>query len=225
MGAVNIGVDIGQRQDPTAIAVVEVQEADGQAHHFVRYLERLPLGTPYPQVAARVIEVADGAADRAGSDPLIYVDATGVGGPVVDLLRGARYAVVPVCFNHGDRRVRGHGEVRLGKAWLVSRLQVLLQQGRLHLPRSSEAEVLARELMDYEIRVDQNGSDKYGAFKVGTHDDLVTALGLAVQEDRSVGEVRVFVIRRKLRTYDVRQSWKVATRWGDRSSIPPWERD
>ena len=27
-------------------------------------------------------------------------------------------------------------------------------------------------------------NDRYGAFKVGTHDDLVTALGLAVQLDR-----------------------------------------
>lgn len=35
--------------------------------------------------------------------------------------------------------------------------------------------------MDYEIRVDENANDKYGAFKVGTHDDLVTSLGLAVQ--------------------------------------------
>ena len=39
------------------------------------------------------------------------------------------------------------------------------------------------ELLDYEIRVDQNANDRYGAFRVGTHDDLVTALGLATQDD------------------------------------------
>jgi hypothetical protein len=35
-----------------------------------------------------------------------------------------------------------------------------------------------------EIRVEERANDTYGAFKVGTHDDLVTALGLAVQGDR-----------------------------------------
>jgi len=73
--------------------------------------------------------------------------------------------------------------VKLGKAWLVSRLQMLLQNGRLHLPRTAEAEALARELLDYEIRVSEDANDRYGAFRVGTHDDLVTALGLAVQLD------------------------------------------
>jgi hypothetical protein len=34
---------------------------------------------------------------------------------------------------------------------------------------------------DAESRVDENANDRYGAFRVGTHDDLVTALGLAVQ--------------------------------------------
>jgi hypothetical protein len=37
--------------------------------------------------------------------------------------------------------------------------------------------------MNFEIRVDEKANDRYGAFRVGTHDDLVTALGLAVQVD------------------------------------------
>ena len=71
----------------------------------------------------------------------------------------------------------------LGKAYLVSRLQALLDADRLHLPQTPEATALVEELLDYEIRVDRNGHDRYGAFRVGTHDDLVTALGLAVQLD------------------------------------------
>ncbi len=41
-----------------------------------------------------------------------------------------------------------------------------------------------RELLSYEIRVDEQADDRYGAFKVGTHDDMVTALGLAVHRTR-----------------------------------------
>ena len=43
---------------------------------------------------------------------------------------------------------------------------------------------MSGELLNYELRVDEDANDKYGAFRVGTHDDLVAALGLAVQVDR-----------------------------------------
>jgi hypothetical protein len=43
-----------------------------------------------------------------------------------------------------------------------------------------EARVLGEELLNFELRVDERANDTYGAFKVGTHDDMVTALGLAV---------------------------------------------
>jgi hypothetical protein len=105
--------------------------------------------------------------------------------------------VTPVYFTHGDRRQEereaaaggGGGAIRvtLGKAHLVSRLQVLPQTGRIHLPETAEAKALARELRGHEIRVTENANDTYGAFKVGSHDDLVTALGLAVQEGKARG--------------------------------------
>lgn len=196
MGVVTMGVDPGQRRDPTAIAVVEAQWRAGptppgapaavEAHHVTRFLERLPLGTPYPEVARRVKAVCSGITERSyGQQPTLYVDATGVGTPVVDVLReaGVEARLVGVYFTHGDRRSDTNGEIRLGKAWLVGRMQALLQAGRLHLPKTADAEVLARELLDYEIRIDQDANDKYGAFRVGSHDDLVTALGLATQED------------------------------------------
>ncbi len=93
--------------------------------------------------------------------------------------------------NSSSSRQEGRS-VKLGKAYLVSRLQSLLQTGCVHLPRTAEAEALAAELLDYEIRVDQNANDRYGAFRVGTHDDLVTALGLAVQCDPARYEYRIW---------------------------------
>jgi hypothetical protein len=191
-----IGVDIGQKRDPTAVCVAEVEprlEGGRQEIHFVvRHLDRLPLGTAYPEVARRLAEIAGRVARRSREQPVTFVDATGVGKPVVDILQERAHdtRIVPVYFTHGDRRTKDSGGVKLGKAFLVSRLQSLLQTGRVHLPRTPEAEVLARELQDYEIRVDENAHDRYGAFRVGTHDDLVTALGLAVQvDDFSLGGV------------------------------------
>jgi hypothetical protein len=203
LGVVAVGVDIGQKHDPTAIAVVEHEwrqnEGREEDHWLVRHLERLPLGTPYPQVADRLSEVVGNVNKRRHEirEPLpwggyevrtvapsvtTYVDATGVGQPVVDEMRSRDLSPMAVYFTHGDKRTEeGRSGVKLGKVWLVSRLQTLLQGGRIHLPNTQETHDLARELLEYEIRVSQDANDRYGAFKVGTHDDLVTALGLAVQ--------------------------------------------
>lgn len=193
-----IGVDIGQRRDPTAIAVAEVELRpvanrekrlkSEEAHYLVRFLGRLPLGTPYPEVARRISQLCAQVKARSGRAPVLYVDATGVGLPVVDQLRASNLAVArldAVLFTGGDQRTEKpeEGRVHLGKVYLVSRLQSLLQFQRIHLPQTTEAAVLARELGDFEIRVDQDAHQRSGAFKVGTHDDLVTALGLAVQKE------------------------------------------
>lgn len=191
---VHIGIDIGQRREPSALCVTETLTRHAgevsTVHHFVRHLERLPVGTPFPKIAQRAAEVFAGTESRAGYAPQIYVDATGLGEPVVDILDEAipaARAVTPVFFSHGDRRIEAgdgwHREVQLGKAFLVCRLQTLLQTGRIHLPRTPESEVLAQELMDFEIRVESAANERYGAFPVGTQDDLVTALGLTVQQD------------------------------------------
>jgi len=189
-----MGIDIGQKRDPTAIAVVEPEDRDEgfhemRQHYLVRHLERLPLGTLYPDVVERVGQLIWRVRQQCSQVPDIYVDATGVGAPIVDLLREAssHATISAVFFTHGDQRNEDSSGIKLGKAYLVSRLQMLLQTHRLHLPRTSEAQALARELQDYEIRVDENANDRYGAFKVGTHDDLVTALGLAVQKEVSLG--------------------------------------
>ncbi len=203
MGFISIGVDIGQKNDNTAIAVVEldVRGADewgagGEDFYLVRHLERLPLETPYPDVAEYVAgivrklqaprQVLHGYSYR-DEDPhtiALSVDATGVGQPVVDILKRSGVDPVAVYFTHGDRRKKEDRYVSLGKAWLVSRLVALMQTKRIKTPDTPEVRAMVKELQNYEIRVDENANDKYGAFKTGTHDDLVTALGLAVQADK-----------------------------------------
>ena len=64
-----VGLDLGQRCDHSALVVVEraellLDEMDWVTYerrrewrYRMRFLERVPLGTPYPDVAARVREV------------------------------------------------------------------------------------------------------------------------------------------------------------------------
>ncbi len=198
---ITIGVDVGQKHDPTAIAVVEGQLRtepnparpgnDKQIANFlVRFLERQPVGTSYPEIAQRVSELCRKVEGRGGRRPIVYIDATGLGTPVVDLIKEGipiSWPVWAVYFTFGDRRTADEDarQVTLGKAFLVTQLQALIQARRIHLPKTAESEILVEELLDYEITVERDANDHYGAFRVGKHDDLVTALGLAVHRTPS----------------------------------------
>ncbi len=188
---IRIGADIGQRVDPTAFAVIEEHPRGDGVHYLCRAIERLPLGTPYPKVADRLVGVAryvrmqaeEEAESRGRDEPRqvqMVVDATGVGTPVVDLLRERGEYPLAAFFTHGDKYTRNGNQVAVGKTWMVSRLQALFQSDRIHLGRTAETDALREELLDYEIRIDERANDRYGAFRTGAHDDLVTALGLAV---------------------------------------------
>jgi len=193
MATVTIGIDIGQKRDPTAVVVAEVgEERPPKTVYTVRFLERLPLGLPYPKMVDRITEIVQRLHSKdPKAEVRLYVDCTGVGGPVVDLLRqGVTDPLVAVTLAAGGRLTVHGQEARLGKAFLVARLQVLLQNGQIWLPKTGEAEALAQELLDFEIKVDQDGTDRYGAFKVGSHDDLVIALGLATLYDPAAMRVQ-----------------------------------
>lgn len=182
-----VGLSIGQRRHPSALCVVETEDRTGphrtETHYLVRHLERLPPGTTYPALADRTAEISARVVARSAGSPVVYLDATGLGDTVVDLFSGSCAArIVAVYFNHGDRRqLIGYKEVRLGKAYLVARLQTFLQTGRLHLPSTPGSHALAEELVEYEIHMDEGANDRYGAFRVGPQDEMVTALGLACQ--------------------------------------------
>ncbi len=206
MGVVVVGLDVGQRRDPTAIAVAEVGQRETARTSYgltrpesvftIRSLGRLPLGTGYPMVIHRVAEVMVKikAIDPYNS-PELVVDATGVGMPVFDELRRSLSdlcRVVPATFVAGGRFSYEDGGIKLGKGFLVSRLQALIQGERIRLPETEQAKALAKELTDYEIRVDESAKVTAGAFKTGTHDDLATALGLAVLQDKTPGRFVMF---------------------------------
>lgn len=185
---VTLGLHPGLGRDPCGLCVVEIQDRVGSEtkvggrHFIVRHLERLPPKTKVRTLADRLQEVVAGVRPRTQELLPVCVNATGHGTPVVDrLVRGlAECWPWTVYFNHGDQRTKDGSTIHLGKAWLVTRLKVFLEEGQIHLPRTPEAEILAEELNDYELPVPPD-ADRYGAVRVGTRDELVTALGMAVQ--------------------------------------------
>jgi hypothetical protein len=192
------GVDLGQSQDFTAIAVLERAELTGgwdpvayawqkTAALRLRYLERVALGTPYPDIVTRVRQVVR-APDLLGKCHLA-VDATGVGRPVVDLLRRAGLGcnLLPAVITSGEREAEAEGYYRVPKRDLIVGLQVLLQTGVLQIAAGLEhGATLAREMAEMRVKVTDAGREQYGVWREGHHDDMVLAVALACWGARKV---------------------------------------
>ena len=184
-----LGVDIGQKNDPTALVATEEQLRNGKPYYVTRAVNRLPLGTSYPEVVNAIVSAHHklewqrkslAYADNGDFSIDVVVDGTGVGLPIVDMLREQGISPIVATFTGSDTYKRNGREVRIGKGWMVSRLQVLLSTGRLMLPNGGEADVLVNELRSYEPKM--NPDTRHVSFNArsGAHDDLVIALGLSV---------------------------------------------
>ena len=198
MTELRIGIDIGKRHDPSAIvvAMADLRTVDGKntTHYTVPFLKRIKLETPYPDQVEELTEICRGAVKRFNESgrssfmkqPRIFVDVTGVGDAVVDLLEPnlKNVGILHPCrLAGGDQLNHSNNgrDFRIGKSHFVSRLQVLAESKALHLPEQlPEAKQLSQEMLDFDIDVDeQSGKATYGAIRPGTHDDMVTAIGLA----------------------------------------------
>jgi hypothetical protein len=185
-----VGLDLGQAQDFTALAVLSRPRltgteppADRQPPYAVGHLHRFPLGTPYPAVVAAVVDLLR---TPPLSGCMLVADQTGVGRAVVDMLTDAMTGRVtcqfcPVTITAGQEVTRSEvGQLRVPKKELVGCLQVLLQTRRLKVAQAlPEAATLVRELEMFRVRITEAANEMFGAWREGQHDDLVLAAALA----------------------------------------------
>jgi len=241
LAPIQIGVDIGKITDPTALSIAEaVQVNTGrfrackrvpahvnlktgefvppkdaepvmQTRYIIRQIGRLALGTSYPDVATKIVDMLLSPRFE-GREIRMLIDVTGVGQAIYDMVRKEihdrlyafrnpgslddftlkydltpaqkeqlkRVSLQPISFVHGEKYNRSKGT--LGKAFLVSKGQALLQYRRIDVPDTPEAKATCDELLVYEVKISDKGTDTYGA-STGKHDDLATALLLSVLED------------------------------------------
>lgn len=197
------GLDLGQRQDPAAIAMLQrVHETTGAWDHFtwepewqlffrLRHVERFPLGTPYIAIVQKVRRlIRDCAGNVFGNWPVapghlanphktLVVDASGVGAPIVELFQhaGLDATIVPITITGSGT---AHPDTRSGhlvpRRDLVSNLRILLERNLLRIPaRLHDREAVCKEVLGLQ---DQAGT---------AHDDMAIAIALAAwQAARSV---------------------------------------
>jgi len=211
-----IGVDLGQQRDYTAICVVERHHVPAgemynaeyrtrdrtvyaarqpvRVEYRLRHLERPVLGTPYPKVVGRIPKVVGRIVELVkaiGGEPVLVVDATGVGLPVTEMLwsrlekdlQGTDTIVTPcnVTITGGDSVTRGSSGLRVPKRDLVSAPLVLMQNGQLKIADAlALKDTLVKELLNFRVKINiSTAHDSYEAWREGDHDDLVLSVALA----------------------------------------------
>ncbi len=185
-----IGVDVGQRRDYTALALLA---------RTMEQRDPLP-GTVAPRcVSVYTMEqldrvrqesyeaVADSIARLMQRPELVgailVVDETGVGAGMTDMLRARRLKPHCVTITGGEQVTRDGMRVRVPKKDLVLTVDLLLEGRRLRIaPALPDARTLIEELHNFKTTTRLNGHEAYGAgteWREGAHDDMVLATALA----------------------------------------------
>lgn len=148
-----MGVDLGKTQDFTVLTVMDSLERGVVAQQRFQHL-------PWGEQKVRIQALA-GRYNHA----LCYVDATGVGDPVVEDLQAGGVSCEPVRFTEPLKRQ------------LVENLMLALEQRLVTYPAALD--VLHQELGDFGYHLGERGRVTYGAPE-GKHDDAVISFALAV---------------------------------------------
>jgi hypothetical protein len=175
------GIDLGQKHDPTAIVIIERPEHMAENRYrlynalaplpmelLVRRAEHIPLGTTYPRIVEKIHALTH-SAPFAGQCA-IAIDATGVGAPVVDMLRGSDLGceLTAISITGGERVTGAYPFLCVPKKDLIAALQLSLEKGEMRISRRIP---IVRTLVHELINLNSN--------RRGEHDDLVLALALA----------------------------------------------
>ena len=184
------GLDLGRRQDPSALAILERRhdytgsrdpvtfELERRLRFVLRHVETFPLGTHYFEIVRRIRSLIQGD----GPSKTLVVDASGVGAPIVEAFRAARLgaSLIPITITgSGHPHPDPHGGYLVPRRDLISNLRIMMERGLLKIPPAIHAkEALIEELI--HLKDDQGNH----------HDDLALSLTLAAwQSTRGINHL------------------------------------
>jgi hypothetical protein len=189
-----VGCDLGQSQDSTAICVMhhtrrpldewkpderrQVISQRVEERFDVRYLQRIPLQTPYPRQVAIVQELL-GRAPLFG-EALLAIDQTGCGAPVGDIFEASGLEPLRITFTAGHEAQGKRRKWGVPKSVIVSGLDAKLNTGELRFAKDLlEADALKEEMQNFQRHVSQTGRLLF-EHRTGKHDDLVFSVGISL---------------------------------------------
>lgn len=194
-----VPIDIGQAADFTALGGLRrVAVPNGKTKELysnggveltreyddtfqLGYAHRFPLHTPYPEVVDGLVQVCG----RIPGSYQVVADATGVGRPVVDMIRAAGLPVIGVIITAGAGAAHQDKETgywKVPKRELVTRAQTYMQTGRLKISSKLKlADVIVKEMLAFKMKISTtSGNVSFEAWREQAHDDLVLMLCMGV---------------------------------------------
>ncbi len=194
-----VGLDLGQRNDYSALVVVEVVPNTEPPRYVVRHIERTR-GKSYSDVARWVkdrvsrpplgpgiLAQARGLVTRqpptTAASVYIIVDETGVGAGVVEILEDAQlgHPLVPVTITAGLGETKHGQRWNVSKARLISTIDALIDNNRLTIgPKVPGRDVLFNELTNFRRKYSKAANEMFASWRESDHDDTVLACALAL---------------------------------------------
>lgn len=195
MSSYTLGLDLGQRRDPSAAVLIERRRrfvrwkldewrqtyAVLENCYVVRGLWKFELGRPFSAVIDDVAAIM--AHPELKDRTRLAWDATGLGVGVAEQVYEAWKAGRLGRHKPVEATITASGSAgwSVAKGDLVSTLAVALESGTIEIPKSHPlTPKLLQELDDFEAATTAAGNMVFGARTESAHDDLVTAIGLAV---------------------------------------------
>lgn len=155
-----MGVDLGRTHDATVLTVL-----DCAARHLVAYHRMTDSDWALQKRAIAELSLRY-------HDPLLLVDQTGIGSPIVEDLRELGLSVEGYTYTEQSKRT------------LIDGLRIAIAQRLITIPR--EATQLLEELQDFEMTLGERGQVFFSAPEgEGFYDDSVNSLALAVHALKS----------------------------------------
>lgn len=225
-----IGVDLGKQNDPSAISICRRRMAFGEktslpgtdAHiretapiisrYDLQHLERIPLGTSYPDVVRKVGTLMDHP--NIARQCFLVIDITGVGQAVYDMMIEAGMAPVGVTITGGTSVTESKDGYHVPKRDIVAALQIMFQSQQLRYPppeKIKDPEVrqayrqFISELKTFRPKPTKSGVTTFEAWRESDHDDVVLSVGILMWYARKIfgGGVRIPGSRKKEKQTDI----------------------
>jgi hypothetical protein len=189
-------VDLGNLNDYTAISILRrepsgkpkealpgtpdyaIEKPSYRSVYRLVWLERLPLGMDYPSIVKRISDMMQHRDLHRNTH--LLVDATGVGLPIVQMMRNERLGPIGISITGGAQVTRNEAVsgYNVPKGELVSAMNLVFQSRRIRIPSNLPMkQEFMKELERFEVTIKKNATT-YEAAVASVHDDLVLSVAM-----------------------------------------------
>src|ERR1035437_10092520 len=173
-----VGATIRPQAQPSAVVVTQLDFIYNRITRkkldmfTLRGLEMISAHTSYMDIAIRLKQIVDNVHTQAAqykARVILYVDVTGLGDPIIDLIKAKADPLITVYITNSDKRAENKDKVTVGKSWLIAKMQTILQDGRLKAPKTPVTEVILNDLLVYDLDPAPTDNELTGSFRSEEH--------------------------------------------------------